>query len=816
MNSTIPHALLGVLGPGGNWHLEVEGVHETNSPVFASLMAIGNGYVGIRGEIGLKIAHGGPREVLVAGLHESWPIIHAEDAYGLARTGQTLLALPDLTELALYVDGDRMSAGAGEFLEARRSLDMRSGVIETTVVWRAPSGALVRAEQKCAVSATSKELAVVTLTVEALDQAAEIRVESTLNEAAEFQDFPAEEGAAGASDPRAGDARARTSHRVESRHNDMGEGVVVLRTQRSGMKVAIAYSHAVDAAGAPIQTEQSETEHAQTTTFSAQLEPSGTLRVSKALAFSRSQVVTPRQPWARIPVEVHSHELVEQAHEALANYREEGGAYAFFDSQAAVFGELWHRRDIQIRGDGLIQKALRWTVFHLLQAGVRVHGSSISAKGLTGTGYDGHYFWDTEIYLLPFYTFTMPRSAREALRYRFDLLPAARERAAEMNESGALFPWRSISGDEASAYYPAGTAQYHIDADVSYAVNQYVSASSDYQYLVDEGFEVLVETSRLWCDLGFWREDLADECHPDGPKIRKFHFYGVTGPDEYTAVVNDNFYTNVMARANLRSALRWARWLQDNRSAEYTGLAQKLQLTPEELEQFHEIAEGIEIPFDKQLGIHAQDDAFLGKPHWDFQGVPQDKYPLLHNFHSLVIYRHQVLKQADAVLALVLCGSEFTPQQKRADFDYYDPITTGDSSLSAGTQSMAALAAGYDDLAWNYFERALGGDLANYYGNSDHGLHLASLGGAWQATVMGFGGLSLRDSTPVIQPRLPSVWESLKYNVQIDGQWLAVHVHEGGVQVTLDEGATRNVTLDLAGQKVTLRPGGRSERPLRA
>ncbi len=258
---------------------------------------------------------------------------------------------------------------------------------------------------------------------------------------------------------------------------------------------------------------------------------------------------------------VPAHELLDRCERTLDRVREEG-VQKHFSDQAAYLADFWERGDVEVPGQPGIQQAVRWNLFSVIQAAARADGSGISAKGVTGSGYGGHYFWDTEIYVMPFLTYTSPWMARNALRFRYSLLDSARTRARELTQKGALFPWRTINGEEASAYYAAGTAQYHIDADVAYALSQYVGATGDVDFLNRQAIDIFVETARLWEDLGFWRDENGGA----------FHIHGVTGPDEYTTVVNDNLYTNVMARFNLRRAAEAVRTLADSDPAAYDAM----------------------------------------------------------------------------------------------------------------------------------------------------------------------------------------------------------------------------------------------------
>jgi alpha,alpha-trehalose phosphorylase len=464
--------------------------------------------------------------------------------------------------------------------------------------------------------------------------------------------------------------------------------------------------------------------------------------------------------------------------------------------QRAFLDAFWQRSDVQITGNPAIQQAVRWSLFQVIQAAGRAEGTGIPAKGLTSAAYEGHYFWDTEIYVLPFMIYTAPRIARNLLRFRYSLLDDARQRAREVSQRGALFPWRTISGQEASAYYEAGTAQYHINADIMYALRKYVEVTDDQELLTTIGAEMLVETARLWADLGFFREDGKGT----------FHIYGVTGPDEYTTLVNDNAYTNLMARLNLRFAVEVVRRIRREDPDRYAVLHRETGVTPEEIEVWERAAESMFLPYDKERGIHPQDTNFLEKEVWDFSNTPRDKYPLLLHYHPLVIYRFQVIKQADIVLAMFLLGHEFSRDLKRRNFDYYDPLTTGDSSLSPSIQSIIAAELGYEDKAVEYFRNAAFMDLADVAGNTADGVHVASAGGVWLAAVYGFGGLRDSNGSLSFDPRLPRTWDGLRFPLDIRGQRLTVDVSHDEVTYQLSEGTP--LTILHQGKEVELAPAG--------
>jgi alpha,alpha-trehalose phosphorylase len=370
-----------------------------------------------------------------------------------------------------------------------------------------------------------------------------------------------------------------------------------------------------------------------------------------------------------------------------------------------------------------------------------------------------------DTYVLPVLTYTTPKAAGDALRWRHATLTMARERAQELRLAGATFPWRTISGKECSGYWPAGTASFHINADIANAVRRYVAVAGDHEFERGPGLELLIETARLWSALGHYD---AEGC---------FRIDGVTGPDEYSALVNNNTFTNLMAARNLRAAADVA--------TRYPERAAQLGASDAEITAWLKAAEAMVVPFDKELGITSQGGDFTRYRQWDFSSTRPEDYPLLLHFPYYLLYSSQVVKQADLVLALYLCGEHFSAEQKRKDFDYYEAITVRDSSLSASTQAIMAAEVGHLDLACDYFRESALVDLRDLAGNTADGLHLGSLAGAWSAAVAGFGGL--RDNGDVLSfaPRLPPALNGLSFRLMYRGRRIRVDLSHDAARYQL-------------------------------
>jgi alpha,alpha-trehalose phosphorylase len=400
-------------------------------------------------------------------------------------------------------------------------------------------------------------------------------------------------------------------------------------------------------------------------------------------------------------------------------------------------------------------------------------GHAIPAKGLTGHGYDGHTFWDTEIFLLPVLTHCAPELAREALRWRASTLPKARARARRLGLRGAAFPWRTIDGEECSGYLPAGTAAFHVNADIAYAVVRYLDATGDQRFEREAGAPLLVETARLWASLGYH----------DPRRGGRFSIDGVTGPDEYSPLVDNNLYTNLMAQANLRAAAN---------VVERLGTAE-LGVGPGEVAAWRRAAEAMTIPYDPELGVHLQDADFARHAPFDFAGTPPERYPLFLHVPYFELYRRQVVKQPDLVLAMALCGDAFTAEHKRRNFAYYEALTVRDSSLSAGTQAALAAEIGDTQLAYDYLAEVALLDHHDLERNTADGLHLAALAGGWLAVIAGLAGARQRDGELSFAPRLPRSLDRIAFPFAFKGRRLRVEITRERATYELQAGAALQI-----------------------
>jgi len=716
-------------------------------PHSESLFALSNGHIGWRANLDEGEPFGLPGSYL-NGVHELRPLPYAEAGYGYPESGQTVIDVTNGKLIRLLVDDEPFDVRYGTLRGHERRLDFRTGLLERRVDWESPTGKAVRVTSTRLVSLTQRAIAAICYEVEPLDGPVRIVVQSEL---VANEEMPGLDG-----DPRAAAVLAEPLA-PEWHGADGTMASMIHSTKRSGLRVAASMDHLVEC----LDTDGGE-EHRLALTSEAYddvarltaavlLQPGQRLRLIKFVAYGWS--ASRSLPAMRDQVEA-----------ALVAARQTGWE-GLLAEQKASLDEFWAAADVEIDGDPEIQQAVRFALFHIHQAGARAEVRAIPAKGLTGTGYDGHAFWDTESFVLPVLTYTAPMAAAHALHWRHGTLPAARERARQLGLSGAAFPWRTIAGEECSSYWPAGTGAFHINADIADAVIRYQRVTGDLDFEAQFGLELLAETARLWLSLGHYDRD------------QRFRISGVTGPDEYSAVADNNVYTNLMAQQNLHAAAEAA--------GRHPERALELDISPDEAQDWLRAAEAMFIPFDVRMGVHPQADGFTDHQVWDFKGTAADHYPLLLHYPYFDLYRKQVVKQADLVLAMFMRSDAFTPEQKLRNFDYYEPLTVRDSSLSACCQAVIAAEVGYLDLAYDYLGEAALMDLDNLEHNTADGLHLASLAGSWVALVAGFGGMRHQGDELTFAPRLPAGWSRLAFRMRVRDSRLRVEVRPQEVEYSV-------------------------------
>lgn len=719
------------------WTVEVVGDDPSCEGWAATILALSNGAIGVRGAIEERAA----ATTFLAHAYEQSPIRYHERLHGFAERTDSRVPVAETLGLDMEVDGATLDL-TGAMPDTRRMLDLRRGVLRRETRWTLSDGRLLVVQAERLVPLDGRT--VIVRRLRALMEGARVTLHPRL--------APAPRQTGQSDDPRNGVDLASGGFATER----AGDELVVERLPGSGIAVAA------------VQRRREE---------------EGWTLVATGLAAGREA----------------SEALVDGATH-LADAAVAAGFTVAAAEQDALLSAFWARAELCVEGDPRLTAALRLNLFHLFSSAGRDGRSSAAAKGLTGEGYEGHYFWDAEAFMIPVLSLLAPEIARAMLVYRSNTLDAAIANARALDHRrGALYAWRTIEGRECSAHYPSGSAQYHINAAIAFGIGCYVDATGDEEFLVEHGARMLIETARLWIELGDWSEGA-------------FHLRGVTGPDEYTALIDDNWYTNRMAQKHLRLAVDAAARVATAAPEAWLELAAAIALAADELTGFARAADAMYLPYDEARDLDAQDSSFLDKPRWDVAGTPAEKFPLLLHFHPMTLYRHQVSKQADIVLGMVLAGEDVSLERKRRIFDHYEPITTHDSTLSASSFAILASEIGREEAALSFLADAAYVDVADQHGNTDHGVHMASLAGSWMAIVWGFAGFRPTGARLAFRPTRPAAWNGYRFGLVWRGTTVTVEI--AGDTICYRAVAGPAITIAHYSREVTLAPGERWTGPI--
>ncbi|MFC6346352.1 glycoside hydrolase family 65 protein [Vagococcus carniphilus] len=685
-------------------------VGNQNAAYLETIFALSNGHIGVRTSelIKQKKTSGNPG-AFVNGFYDTHPITYGEWAYGYARKHQTIVKLPNIRQIRLIVDGESSDNADWSVKTIRFDLDMKSGVLNESYYVVINREKEFELHQTSFVSFAQQEIYATHFEITNMNFTGEISIEKKIEFDQGKKDLLEE------IDPRVASSSSELNVTRE-KENDY-----VVTTENSQQKIRITHLF-LDEEDRLINNEF----------ISFDVTP------DKKIVFDSFSLISEINQLVVNTAGLDFIELLNQQKQDLANF--------------------WQTSDIELTGDSILQKGIRFNLFHLFQNAGRNEKTNFAAKGLTGEGYEGHYFWDTELYMLPFFIYTQPEIAKSLLSYRHYILPQAKERASIMGQKGALFAWRTINGEEASAYYPAGTAQLHINADISYAFQLYERVTGDENFIQEKGLSVVLETAKFWLSYGNW-------CIKEGKEV--FCINGVTGPDEYTALVNNNYYTNKMAQNNMKYAAELAR--------------RYAALTTQEIEALEKAVSDMYLPYDKQQGLIKQDDSFLEKALWPFEKTPKENYPLLLNYHPMIIYKYQVSKQADGLLAEMLFPSDYTREQILRDYEYYEKVTTHDSSLSRSIFSVLASRTEQKAKAYQYFMDTALMDLTDLQGNAKDGIHAANMGGSWLSMIYGFAGLTCEKDQFILRNHLPKEIKELKFKLTLFGNIITIELKDNNI-----------------------------------
>ena len=758
--------------PIEQWNITETEFKKENNYRNETTFALSNGYIGTRG----TFEEAYPFDVdtglegnFVNGFYESNEIRYGEANFGSPLLSQSLLNLPNLKEIHVILDGEEFTMEQGEVKEYARTLHMKDGILERKLTWTAPSGKVTEIHIFRLVSFARKNIMAIRYQVKSVNYAGTVEFVSKMQ--ADVENHTRKTNPIVDYGPFG--RRLDPDKVTVEKDTAYYEGT----TKGSHLTMACGSSHELWCDGQKVTDVNWMAEAGEMDTISnasMQVKEGKCVTLDKFICYSTS-------------LDMEKEKLEAFVQDELAAAKSEGYE-KLKEQQKNYMQDFWKTADVEIKGNEELQQGLHFNLFHIIQSAGRDGRTGMGAKGLSGEGYEGHYFWDTEMYMLPFFIYTQPQIAKQLLHYRFSILPQARERARSLGVTrGALYAWRTINGEEASAYFPAGTAQYHINADIAHTVKLYFDVTNDQNFLREQGAAVVLETARFWLQFGSWQQR-------DGRS--QFCLYKVTGPDEYTALVDNNYYTNRMAKENMA----FAAWLLENHYIDGDA---------DEQAQFTKASTNMYLPYDQEQQVTAQDDNSPKMPVWPFATTAATQYPLLLHYHPLMIYRHRVNKQADTLLAEMLFPEDQSLEQLRRDYEYYEPITTHDSSLSRSIFSILASRLGDHDKAFSYYMDTSLMDLVDLQGNAKDGLHEANLGGSWLGLTYGFAGMYVADGKLHITNHLPTQITHLSYRLRFRGRVLEVQLYQDKTQVKLVTGLP--LVVVVAGKEYDVLQGARSE-----
>ncbi len=724
--------------------------NEQNNKNNETIFTVANGYVGLRGffEEGF---YGKPENsdptTMINGIYEYFPYHHIWCRPGFPTRYHAIVNQTNPIDVKVLIDGEAATLGRG-VSDYSRTLDMKNGTVTRKFRYQTESGKSADLTFERFASQSDKHLLAVRITVVPVSDCT-VTLVSTLKSMAPAPGTVKEEigGAVGS---------VFECPKAERVNGCMQVGYT---TKVSKFSITCAVMDGLDCAA-------EQTDRDNEGCLSTEYRVNGT--AGKAIVYTRVIGFATQRDFSDFEKTLNR-KVCDAFHK---------GYETLLCESKALLDKFWEITDVEIDSDSLVQQGIRFSMFQIYQSTGKDGITNISANGLTGTGYSGHTFWDTEIFMMPMYIYTTPEIAKELITYRYNILDKARERARQMDDQGALFSWNSINGEECGHVFEAVTAQYHINNAVFYSIYRYYEATGDEDFLVNTCAEILFEISKCMSHRGNFIP----------LKNNQFCINVICGPDEYNPIVDNNLYTNMLTKRQFYFTLDVAKLLKEKYPEKYAQLVEKCGITDEEFARWKKAADNMYLAYNKELDLYMQDDNFLYKDPIDLEAIPKEKLPLLTNLHPLNLWRYQVIKQADIVLLTFLCSEAFTPEMRRKIFDFYEPKTIHDSSLSAGIHSIVACDVGYEGEAYNYLKQSCRMDLDNVNRNTFFGLHAACMGTSWMMLVNGYGGLRIYDGKLHFKPYCAENWKSFTFKLRFRGSVLSVKVSRTETTYTLLEG----------------------------
>lgn len=744
------------------WAIVEEGFDPGRNRVSESIFSVGNEYMGVRGYPEEGYSGDSLTGSYFNGLFEEMEV--AAHYKGIIRSLRFMVNAVDWLYTRLTVDGETLDLAKSQVRDFRRTLDFRTGTYSREFIWNLESGKSLKLVFTRLVSMTNSHLGGQRITLTPLNFSGTVSVRTGLD----FSIIHEDQGRGFWKSLRGGSS--------EGIHAMLAQTVNTGNRLFSGFKTYSEATLSLDEVSEELFVGQDLTlrlEQGQTTLFDKLV----VNYTEKELSAEDDRV------WER------GRELAVQFTAT--------GLDKMLEEQAAYWRGVWESSDITIEGDDENQQGIRFCIFQLYQT---YHGDNpgfnIGAKGLTGEAYRGLAFWDTESYCLPFYIFNNPKAAKSLLEFRYKSLPEAQQRAQNVDCKGAFYPIATIDGTESCDLWQHSNLQLHVGTAVAYGLWHYVKIVGDKAFLYDKGVEMLIQIARFYATRGQW-----------GQKTGQYGYYGVMGPDEFQLMVNNNAYINLMAKKMFEYTLEAIEEMQREAGEQFSRLAERLELEEEECEHWRHLAEHMRIPKDEESGVYEEHDGFFDMPHIDIHSIPVTDFPLYSNWSYDRLYRYDMIKQPDVLMFMFLYNQQFPLEEKKANYEYYEPRCIHESSLSPSIHSILAAEIGYYEEAYRFFEFATRLDLDNYNRNTREGLHTTSIAAAWMNIVYGFGGMRSDGEELILNPSLPKRWSGYSFNLVYQGIRLKVTVEREKVEVqSLTKG--ENVELLIYGHRHVIGDSG--------
>jgi len=716
------------------WNITETEIKKNRLPFWESVFALSNGIFGVRGSFEeTDVGYDEYPATLVNGVCGYEPYNHLWELPGYPESHHAILNICDWTKIDLTVDGETFSIDFSEILEHKRTLNMKQGIVEREFKWKTLSGKIVNVKIIRLVSMVQRHIAALRYEITP-EQDCEIKLTSQLN----LETI---------SKVKAGDHKKITGMAVKN-----GADIVNIEIKTSEDKVALAQTYSLEGKNDNLNYE-----------FSEKTKAGESLVLDKFFSVFSTMDAAENEISTLVEKEIIS--------------ARENGFDKLLKEQKSFWENYWNDADIQIEGNLQDQQGVRFSLFHLRQSNPEVSNRSISATGLSGDGYSGHVFWDTEMYMIPAFIYSQPETVKGLLEYRYSILDKARERAIQMQGKGALFSWNSVKGEECGHVYEASTAEYHLLPDIAYAINMYDRLVDDEDFILTKGAEIIFEMCRFMVDRGCYSEN----------KGGKFCINVVCGPDEYGCGVNNNAYTNEMTKWMFDYAISLHDRVSKKSPELITKLSEKINLLEDEVGEWKKAADNMFLQQEDENNVIPQDDCFMDMDPVDMDLIPKNT-DIRHDYHPLNLWRLQVVKQADILLMLFILGDKFSKEIKETNYNFYEPKTNHGSSLSPCIHNIIACEIGLLDDAYNFFRQTALMDLNDFKNNTKDGVHSACLGGCWMTIVNGFAGMRDYPGELIFNPVLPKAWESYSFKISYKGRKLSVKVGGSGVEYKLLEG----------------------------